>query len=61
MENKNKSNELSFNCSASSDNLDFSVEQTETIKMKITFLVSDIGQDQEIYGWSLIKIKTAEL
>lgn len=26
LENKNKSNDLAFNCSASSDNLDFSIE-----------------------------------
>lgn len=38
-------NELIFVSSASSDSLNFIIEDTEYIKVKVTFLVSDIGHE----------------
>lgn len=49
--------ELTFMPSASSDSLSFYVEDAEYIKVKVTFLVSDVGHEEEIYGSALVKMK----
>ena len=46
---------------SSSDVLNFVIEDTEFIKIKIIFLVSDIGHEEEIYGTAIVKLKTQEL
>ena len=56
MEHSNH-DKLTFVTSAGSDTLNFLVEFSEYIKVKITFLVSDIGQDEEIYGYATLKMK----
>ena len=33
-----------------SDQLNYSVEQPDLMKIKMTFLVSDLGHEEEIYG-----------
>lgn len=54
-------NELNFVPSAGSDSLSFVVDHAEFIKVKIVCLISDTGQEEEIYGSLLIKIKAEEL
>ena len=54
-------NELVFVSTSSSDVLNFVIEDTEFIKIKIIFLVSDIGHEEEIYGTAIVKLKTQEL
>ena len=54
-------NQLIFVSSSSSDTLNFIIEDTEYLKVKITFLVSDIGHEEEIYGSAVMKMKTGEL
>ena len=60
MEHSNH-DKLTFVTSAGSDTLNFLVDFSEYIKVKITFLVSDIGQDEEIYGYTTLKMKINEL
>ena len=60
MEHSNH-DELTFISSAGSDTLNFVIEHSEYVKIKITFLVSDIGQDEEIYGLTHVKMKISEL
>ena len=49
---------LTLVSSAGSDSLSFFIEHAEFLKIKITFLVSDIGQEEEIYGSAILKMKT---
>jgi hypothetical protein len=36
------------------------VAETDFIKAKLTFLVSSMGKDEEVYGWSIVKLKMAD-
>lgn len=53
--------ELSFIPSSSSDSLNFYIEDTQYIKVKITFLISDVGQEEQIYGSAMVKFKIGQL
>ena len=52
---------LSFFAAAGSDALNFAVEQPDVIKIKISFLVSDLGHEEEIYGTATCKIKGSDI
>ena len=45
----------------SSDILNFTIEDTEFVKVKVIFLISDLGHEEEIYGSAVMKMKTGEL
>lgn len=53
--------ELTLVPSTSSDSLGFHIGDVDYITVKIVFLVSDVGQQQEIYGSSIVKIKIGQL
>ena len=51
---------LSFTPAAGSDNLDYTVEQ-DSLKVKFTFLVSDLGVEEEVYGIAVCKTRVTDL
>lgn len=53
--------ELTLVPSTSSDSLGFHIGDVDYITVKIVFLVSDVGQEQEIYGSAMVKIKIGQL
>ena len=52
---------LNFFAASGSDTLNYTVDQSDIIKIKISFLVSDLGQEEEIYGSTLCKVKGSDL
>jgi hypothetical protein len=53
--------ELNFVAAVGSDALNYAVEQPDVIKIKLTFLVSDLGHEEEIYGMATCKIRGIDL
>ena len=43
-----------------SDNLNFLLDKGDFLKLKMVLMISDIGQEEEIYGSLTFKIKTEE-
>ena len=41
--------------------LSYIVEQPHAIQVKLTFLVSDLGHEEEIYGVAVCKFRSSEL
>lgn len=58
---KHHNMDLFFTPAPSSDKLNFVIDETEQIKIRITFLISDLGREEEIYGVALAKIKTSDI
>ena len=57
----NEHDKLSFFAAAGSDALNYSVDQPDLIKIKLSFLVSDLGHEEEIYGTATSKIKGSDI
>lgn len=53
--------QLNFTSSAGSDLLNYIVEQPEAIRIKLTFIVSDLGHEEEIYGSTTCKLRPQDL
>ncbi len=53
--------ELNFISGPGSDQLNFNIQYSETIRIKLTFIVSYLGHDEEIYGLTLYKVKTKDV
>jgi hypothetical protein len=53
--------QLNFISAAGSDLLNYIVEQPENIRIKLTFLVSDLGHEEEIYGIATCKFRIQDL
>ena len=53
--------DLVFISVAGSDNLHYLLDETQYGKLKLTFLVSDIGQEEEIYGVANAKFKIVDI
>lgn len=53
--------QLNFTAAAGSDLLNYTVEQPDNVRIKLTFLVSDLGHEEEIYGIAACKIRASDL
>lgn len=52
---------LNFTSATGSDLLNYVVEQPEAIRIKLTFIVSDLGHEEEIYGTTICKLRAQDL
>lgn len=52
---------MSFYAAAGSDVLNYAVDQPDVVKIKVSFLVSDLGHEEEIYGTATCKVKASEV
>lgn len=41
--------------------MNYNVEQPDNVRIKLTFLVSDLGHEEEIYGIATCKIRASDL
>lgn len=53
--------QLNFTAAAGSDLLNYTVEQPDNVRIKLTFLVSDLGHEEEIYGVASCKLRASDL
>lgn len=52
---------LSFTAAPSSDQLTYSLQHPDPIAVKLTFIVSDLGHEEEIYGTSVCRLRAQDL